>query len=109
MAGSALTPASLFFSRVHQKPGEKSVSGRQTLLGPPLPPGLSILPSMVLVLWEPEPDWYVAWQLQDPDFMSVLEVGIRVMLPVWILPVSFSTEEGNRDEGVVKVIVTKVE
>lgn len=110
MAGSVLTPASLFFSRVRQKPGEKkSVSERkQTLLGPPLPPALSILSSMDPLLWEPDPDWYVPWHLQDPDFMSALEMGIRMMLPVCILPVSFSTEEGDRKEGVVKVIVIKV-
>ena len=109
MAGSVLTPAPLFFSRVHQKPGKKSVSeGRQTLLGPPLPPVLSILPSMGPVLWEPDPDWYVPRHLQDPDFMSALEVGIRMMLPVWILPVSFSTEEGDREEGVVRVRGIKV-
>lgn len=40
--------------------------------------------------------------------MSALEVGIRMMLPVWILPVSFSTEEGDREEGVVRVIVIKI-
>lgn len=64
---------------------------------------------MGTALWEPEPDWYVAWHLQDPDFMSALEVGVRLMLPVWIIPVSFSTEEGDRKEGVVKVTVIKVE
>lgn len=37
------------------------------------------------------------------------EAGIRVMLPVWILTVSFNSEEGDRKEGVaVKVTVIKV-
>lgn len=64
---------------------------------------------MISVLWEPEPYWYVAWHLQDPDFMSALEAGIRLMLPVWILPVSFSIEEGEGKGGVVKVTVIKVD